>query len=603
MRIDPLVSLTFSVQTNKGVYALLLGSGISRAAGIPTGWEIVLDLIRKLAAVQCEEPLPGAEEWFKERYGKPADYADLLDQLTQTAAERTELLRSYFEPNEQEREQGLKFPTAAHRAIAELMRLGYFRIVITTNFDRLLEQALKDAGLEPVVISTSDAIKGAPPLAHARCTIVKLHGDYLDHRLKNTPKELARYEKSMDQLLDRILEEFGLIVCGWSAQYDTALRAAIERCPNRRYPTYWADRGDLSEIAQNLIALRDGKTVSVSSADELFGGLRDNIVALERFQISDPVSEKVAIARTKKYLAASEYRIDFHDLMHRETERVVEAAFGSEFPVQGVQLSPALLEARLTAFENTCSTLMSIAATAAYWSRPEHYSAILSCLRRLIEDPELQSGLTILIDLRRYPALLFTYVVGLAAIASENYDLLVRKFHERVRLERHREMGPLISSFYQDKVLNHSAQKAIPGREREATPLSNRLYERLRPYLREYLPSEPTWEVRFDWFEYLFGLMHCYHSQDWALVEQRISEGNNAGVRGWGPIGCFGWRHCEDPNWIVNEMKVQNGILPPDLANLMRAVLPGDDPAAQQRFLLAKDTFDNFVARVASNWW
>jgi hypothetical protein len=39
--IDPLISLAFAIQSNKGVYALLLGSGVSRAAQIPTGWEIV----------------------------------------------------------------------------------------------------------------------------------------------------------------------------------------------------------------------------------------------------------------------------------------------------------------------------------------------------------------------------------------------------------------------------------------------------------------------------------------------------------------------------------------------------------------------------------
>lgn len=50
--LDPLTSLSFSVYSNKGVYALLLGSGVSRAAGIPTGWEIVADLIRKIAEVE-----------------------------------------------------------------------------------------------------------------------------------------------------------------------------------------------------------------------------------------------------------------------------------------------------------------------------------------------------------------------------------------------------------------------------------------------------------------------------------------------------------------------------------------------------------------------
>lgn len=34
---DPTTQLAFSMFENKGVYALLLGSGVSRSAGIPTG--------------------------------------------------------------------------------------------------------------------------------------------------------------------------------------------------------------------------------------------------------------------------------------------------------------------------------------------------------------------------------------------------------------------------------------------------------------------------------------------------------------------------------------------------------------------------------------
>ena len=63
-------------------------------------------------------------------------------------------------------------------------------------------------------ISTSDAVEGAIPIVHTRCTIIKIHGDYLDTRIKNTPKDLEQYDDSMNSLLDRILDEFGLIVCG-----------------------------------------------------------------------------------------------------------------------------------------------------------------------------------------------------------------------------------------------------------------------------------------------------------------------------------------------------------------------------------------------------
>jgi hypothetical protein len=36
--------------------------------------------------------------------------------------------------------------TAAHNAIAALVKVGWIKVVITTNFDRLIEQALDAPG-------------------------------------------------------------------------------------------------------------------------------------------------------------------------------------------------------------------------------------------------------------------------------------------------------------------------------------------------------------------------------------------------------------------------------------------------------------------------
>lgn len=52
MKIERLTTLAFSMYSNKGAYALLLGSGISRSAHIPTGWKIESCLIEQLAAVK-----------------------------------------------------------------------------------------------------------------------------------------------------------------------------------------------------------------------------------------------------------------------------------------------------------------------------------------------------------------------------------------------------------------------------------------------------------------------------------------------------------------------------------------------------------------------
>ncbi len=214
------LSLALGITSSPGVYAMLIGSGVSRSAGVPTGWEVVLDLVRRLAATEHADPEPDPAEWFFCRYGEPPQYSALLERIGPRAAERQSLLRGYFEATEEERADGIKTPTSAHRAIADLVAAGWIRVIVTTNFDRLLESALESAGVAPVVIATADQAAGAPPLAHSRCTVIKVHGDYVDVRIKNSEEELAAYDARTDALLDQVLDEYGLIVCGWSGEYD-----------------------------------------------------------------------------------------------------------------------------------------------------------------------------------------------------------------------------------------------------------------------------------------------------------------------------------------------------------------------------------------------
>ena len=84
------------------------------------------------------------------------------------------------------KDDDIRKPTKAHHAIAQLVASGAVRVVITTNFDRLIENALREARVEPTVIASDDATAGATPLVHSKCAVIKVHGDYLDARIKNT---------------------------------------------------------------------------------------------------------------------------------------------------------------------------------------------------------------------------------------------------------------------------------------------------------------------------------------------------------------------------------------------------------------------------------
>ena len=95
--IDPTVSLAFALHSNRGAYAALIGSGVSVGTGIPTGWQVVLDLISKVARVLGKDPGDDVSGWYQERFGEEPDYSKLLDTLAKSPAERSALLRSYFE--------------------------------------------------------------------------------------------------------------------------------------------------------------------------------------------------------------------------------------------------------------------------------------------------------------------------------------------------------------------------------------------------------------------------------------------------------------------------------------------------------------------------
>jgi hypothetical protein len=85
---DALTQLSFALFENKGVFAVLLGSGLSRAAGIPTGWEITLDLIRRVALAQKTGEQADWAGWYQETTGQNPNYSTLLEELAGSPDER-----------------------------------------------------------------------------------------------------------------------------------------------------------------------------------------------------------------------------------------------------------------------------------------------------------------------------------------------------------------------------------------------------------------------------------------------------------------------------------------------------------------------------------
>lgn len=576
--IDPILALAHSVQSNRGVFAVLLGSGASRSAGIPTGWEVTLDLVNRVAAMEGVEPSPDPETWFKARHGIGPEYSALLDALAKTAAERRAILHSLFEPTPEERDDGLKLPTKAHRAIARLVARGYVKVIVTTNFDRLMELALQEEGVVPTVISTADATKGAAPLVHQRCVVVKVHGDYLDDRIKNTEAELSVYEPEFDAYLDRILDEFGLIISGWSGDWDPALRAAIERCPTRRYTTFWTTRGKPSLNAQKLMTQRGAQALDVASADEFFESLADKVDSLEELSSPSPLSVGAAVASIKRYASDPLHRIRLNDLLADEAVRITDvlapSAKRDESPTKDS------IAARLKICEAGTEVLRACLQQAAFWAQPHHHDSIKRTISSLV-PPRHVNGFTVWQEIRVYSASLAFHAAALGAMEGGNYGLL--NALARLSFGKSKKARSALPDLSSMGALSKQVAETL-----DATPWYFPLSEHFsrRIFRRPTDAADPESMSPVDRLEVFLALLHI--DENWV--------GPGSTDRAWCPLGRFAARHS-DPVYqeIFDEAERDGEAWPPIVAGCFRGQV--------SRFEEVKGRLIEILEASASRFW
>lgn len=522
MAIDPLVSLASAIQSANGAYALLLGSGISRSAQIPTGWEIVSELARRTAVAAEEDPGEDPITWYAARFGGDADYSSLLTQLAPGPGDRRNLLEPFFVPSEEDRAAGKKIPTAGHRAIASLVADGYVKVIVTTNFDRLLEIALSEAGVQPQVIDSAGAARGALPLHHAAATVVKVHGDYLSPNFKNTVDELATYETEIDALLDEIFDRYGLIICGWSGDWDKALRDAILRIPSRRYATYWCHVGPLGEQAQRVAAEREAIELEIAGADSLFEGLRTKIQLLEEMGESGPITTSLAIAELKRYLPEPTNRIRLHDFMAGETRLTLEAIGLDQFPVDSglsPQPSPVTVVERMTQYEARMVRPLHLLATGGYFGDVGQQSHWERMLLAIDNRPVSYSGWSTWASLQRYPTVLAAYVIGLAGIAQKSPLTFLRLSSMSRKHEFSEEVDPLVDRFVPESVVDDAGFQMlirVNQVQTKMTTFSDRVHGAVMPVVRDFFHSDAEFDEAFDALEYLIGLIKFKSQPGWA---------------------------------------------------------------------------------------
>ncbi|AIC96496.1 SIR2 family protein [Shouchella lehensis] len=544
---EKLMSLSFSIEANKGVYALLLGSGISYSSGIPTGWGVLKELCRRIMLTEGSEEQDEIK-WYEEKFGKPPLYDEVIGMLAKTSTERNGLLKEFFEPTEEDIQAGRKIPTEAHKSIAKLVKQGFIKVIVTTNFDRLIEQALDELNVQYQTLYHDSDIDGMKPLAHADCTVLKIHGDYRDTRFKNITDELESYSDSLTDILRRVFDEYGLIISGWSAEWDTALRDTIRSVKGRRYSWYWHSFAvEINEVAKELINFRDANLIiDQEGADHFFKNLHENVSNIRSIKHINPDNTLVKINRIKKYLSNNQ-SIELRDIITEELKIVIKRLQNMD-PNQTA--SEETIRRWVKEIEEVITPISVLMSILSYYGGSQHEHLIIETIERLTNLVE-HNGSDTLLTLKEIPAQSVFYSVCVALVKSKDFSLLnsvLVKPQVRDKLYNARDFTWYMSP----RRGLHEAMRAIGGASYHLpfeVIFMKPFIERIFIENQICLDKEEI-KLSYDIFEFLRSTKHRYlgddyylsgcfgYSQDRKNLEEFLSKGSEQ--EDWDVLSLFG---------------------------------------------------------------
>lgn len=229
-------------------FAVFLGAGASIESGI-LGTEKMVEYFRERLRERWRTE--GAKgdfgDWLQSQPNwdpKASDYPNLFEAYRPTQRGRARYIEALLAG---------RTPSFGYLCLSQLLHQGYLDTVITTNFDDLAYEACASwTNVRPRVYAygtTAGPIRRQP----RRPSIIKLHGDFLYSRLKNTSSELAGQDPNLETQVRGLLDDYELIVIGYNGS-DASIMKILEAIRDEA-GVYWCVYKDQppSERVQELL--------------------------------------------------------------------------------------------------------------------------------------------------------------------------------------------------------------------------------------------------------------------------------------------------------------------------------------------------------------
>ena len=258
-------------------FCFILGAGASKTSGIRMGGELARQFLRDLFDARNLDGLP-LEQWSTDQLGLAGFsldrvgefYPELYEQLF---GEHLDRGYAFLEKEMEDKE-----PSYGYSVLAWILENTSHKVVITTNFDNLVADALSiHSATFPRVVG-HDSLVGFIKAALRRPLIAKVHGD-LGFAPRNTAGEIGTLSDGWKEALERVLERFTPIVIGYGGNDGSLMKALESLRDGVPESVYWCQRdGDPTTGRVNeLIEQRKGNLVLIPGFDEVMLRIQDQM--------------------------------------------------------------------------------------------------------------------------------------------------------------------------------------------------------------------------------------------------------------------------------------------------------------------------------------
>lgn len=225
--------------SSKGEYAIFLGAGASLGSGGKSGDQIALKFAKELRGkpdIGINNPKDAKllKDWFKTTFGLELSYTSAMETLG-TKPEMKDLMAKEL--------KGMK-TSIGYKSLAKLITENYFQIIFTTNFDRMIEDALIEKGLVEqrdfsvviVGVNEVEAIRETLQAHSPQIKIVKLQGDLNNPlSMRCTSEETEKLPEEIEDIFEEFLKKKGFIFVGYKGR-DKAILGILEKYTKLRGP-------------------------------------------------------------------------------------------------------------------------------------------------------------------------------------------------------------------------------------------------------------------------------------------------------------------------------------------------------------------------------